>query len=164
MSDSLRPHGMQHARLFFPSLSPEVCSDSRLLSQWCHPTISTFIAEHKLCASRRQVLRGLNLDVIWYMHQSGAQSLKEVSPPQSPHLNFVFSPVYTFCSARNSLSFATQMPTLMLPHLGVPLPHIYHIALSSWEFCSADAFSSCCFFRVLPSSLVNLIFPLIFCK
>ena len=28
MSDSLRPHGLQHARLPCPSLSPRVCSDS----------------------------------------------------------------------------------------------------------------------------------------
>ena len=34
MPDSLWPH----ARLPCPSLSPRVCSDSRLLSWWCHPT------------------------------------------------------------------------------------------------------------------------------
>ena len=32
MSDSLRPHGLQHARLPCPSLSPEVCSHSCPLS------------------------------------------------------------------------------------------------------------------------------------
>ena len=33
MSDSLWPHGLQHARLPCPSLSPRVCSDSCSLSQ-----------------------------------------------------------------------------------------------------------------------------------
>ena len=33
LSDSLRPHGLQHARLPCPSLSPGVCSDSCPLSQ-----------------------------------------------------------------------------------------------------------------------------------
>ena len=33
MSDSLRPHGLQHARLPCPSLSPGVCSNSCALSQ-----------------------------------------------------------------------------------------------------------------------------------
>ena len=28
MSNSLQPHGLQHARLSYPSLSPKVCSDS----------------------------------------------------------------------------------------------------------------------------------------
>ena len=35
MSDSLRPHGLQHGRLPCPSLSPGVCSDSCLLSPDC---------------------------------------------------------------------------------------------------------------------------------
>ena len=33
VSDSLRPHGLQHTRLPCPSLSPGVCSDSCPLSQ-----------------------------------------------------------------------------------------------------------------------------------
>ena len=33
------PHGLQHARLLCPSLSPGICSNSCPLSQWCHPTI-----------------------------------------------------------------------------------------------------------------------------
>ena len=38
---TLWPHGLQHARLPCPSLSPRVCSNSCPLSQWCHPTISS---------------------------------------------------------------------------------------------------------------------------
>ena len=40
MSDSLRPHGLQHVRPPCPSPTPGVYSNSCLLSQWCHPTIS----------------------------------------------------------------------------------------------------------------------------
>ena len=40
-SSSLRPHGLQHTRLPCPSLSPRVCSNSRPLSRWCHPTITS---------------------------------------------------------------------------------------------------------------------------
>ena len=39
VSDSLRSHGLQHARLPCLSPSPGVCSNSHPLSQWCHPTI-----------------------------------------------------------------------------------------------------------------------------
>ena len=42
MSDSLRHHGLQHSRLPCPSLALGVCSNSCSLSQWCHPTISSF--------------------------------------------------------------------------------------------------------------------------
>ena len=40
MSNSLRPHGLQHSKLPCPSSTPGACSNSCLSSQWCHPTIS----------------------------------------------------------------------------------------------------------------------------
>ena len=36
MSDSLRPDGLQHARLPSPSPTPRVCSNSCPLSRWCN--------------------------------------------------------------------------------------------------------------------------------
>ena len=39
MSDSLWPHGLQHARLPCPSPTPGACSDSCPLSWWCHPLL-----------------------------------------------------------------------------------------------------------------------------
>ena len=41
MSDSLRPHGLQHTRPPFPSPTPRVYSNSCPSSQCCHPTISS---------------------------------------------------------------------------------------------------------------------------
>ena len=41
MSDFLRPHGLQHARLPFSLLTPGACSNSCPLSLWCHPIISS---------------------------------------------------------------------------------------------------------------------------
>ena len=43
MSDSLWPHGLQHARPPCPSPTARVYSNSCTLSQWCHPTISTSV-------------------------------------------------------------------------------------------------------------------------
>ena len=40
VSDSLWLHGLQHARLLCPSLTPGDCSNLCPSSQWCHPTIS----------------------------------------------------------------------------------------------------------------------------
>ena len=42
-SDSLQPHGLQHARIPCPSPTPGACSNSCLSSQWCHPTISSSV-------------------------------------------------------------------------------------------------------------------------
>ena len=41
MSDSLRPHELQHARPPWPSPTPGVCSNSCPSSRWCHPPISS---------------------------------------------------------------------------------------------------------------------------
>ena len=43
VSDSLRPHESQHTRPLCPSQTPGVHSDSRPLSQWCHPAISSSV-------------------------------------------------------------------------------------------------------------------------
>ena len=43
MSNSLRPHRLQPARLACPSPSPEVYSNSCPLSRWCHPAISSSV-------------------------------------------------------------------------------------------------------------------------
>ena len=48
MSDSLWPH-VKHARLPCPSPSPRICSNSCLLSQRCHPTISSSVALFSSC-------------------------------------------------------------------------------------------------------------------
>ena len=46
---TLWPHGLQNARLLYPSLSPRVCSDSCLLSEWCYLTISSTSAHFFFC-------------------------------------------------------------------------------------------------------------------
>ena len=43
MSDSLRPHGLQHSRPPYPSPTPGACSNSCPSSWWCHPTISSSV-------------------------------------------------------------------------------------------------------------------------
>ena len=43
VSNSLRPHGLQHARLSCQSPNPGVYSNLRPLSRCCHPTISSSV-------------------------------------------------------------------------------------------------------------------------
>ena len=49
VSNSLRPHGLQHARLPCPLPSPRACSNSCPLSQWCHPTILSSVIPFSFC-------------------------------------------------------------------------------------------------------------------
>ena len=43
VSDSLRPHGLQHTRPPCPLPTPGVYSNSHPLSRWCHQTISSSV-------------------------------------------------------------------------------------------------------------------------
>ena len=47
--DSLRPHGLQHARPPCPLPTPWVYSTPCPLSQWCHPTISSSVIPFSSC-------------------------------------------------------------------------------------------------------------------
>ena len=49
VSDSLRPHESQHTRPPCPSPTPGVVSNSRPLSQWRHPTISSSVVPFSSC-------------------------------------------------------------------------------------------------------------------
>ena len=49
MSDSLQPHGLQHARPPRPSPPPGAYSNSCPLSRWCHPTISSSVVPFSSC-------------------------------------------------------------------------------------------------------------------
>ena len=49
VSDSLRPHELQHARPPCPSPTPGVYSNSCPSSWWCHPTISSSVVPFSSC-------------------------------------------------------------------------------------------------------------------
>ena len=49
VSDSLRPHELQHARPPCPSPTPRVHPNSRPSSRWCHPAISSSVIPFSSC-------------------------------------------------------------------------------------------------------------------
>ena len=80
VSDSLRPHGLQHARLPCPSPTPRAYSNSCPLSWLCHPAISSSVVPFSSClqssqhqglfhwiSSSHQVAKGLEFQL---QHQS----------------------------------------------------------------------------------------------
>ena len=66
-------HGLQHARLPCPSLSPRVCSNSCPLSRWCHPTISSSGALFSSCS--RSSPKSRSFPMSWLL-ASGDQSIR----------------------------------------------------------------------------------------
>ena len=49
MSNSLRPHGLQHSRPPCPSTTPRVNSNFCPLSQWCHQTFPSSVIPFPYC-------------------------------------------------------------------------------------------------------------------
>ena len=71
MSDSLQPHGLQHARLPCPSPTPRVYSNSCPSSQCCHPTISFSVVPF---SSRLQSFPASGSFLVSQFFASGGQS------------------------------------------------------------------------------------------
>ena len=71
MSNSLWLHGLQHARLPCPLLTPGVCSNSHPMSQWCHPTIPSFVSPFS-CPQSFPVLGSFPMSQLF---ASGGQSI-----------------------------------------------------------------------------------------
>ena len=65
MPDSLRPHGLQHARFPYPSLSPRICSGSCSLNWSCYLVISSSAALFFFCLqSLKKTLSSLEKTLI----------------------------------------------------------------------------------------------------
>ena len=72
VSDSLWPHGLQHARPPCPSPALRVCSNSCPLSRWCHPTISCSVIPF---SSRLQSFPASGSFLVSQFFASGGQSI-----------------------------------------------------------------------------------------
>ena len=72
LSDSLRPHELQHDRLPCASLSPRVCSNPCPLSRQCHPTISSSVVAF---SSRLQSFPASGSFLMSHLFVSGGQSI-----------------------------------------------------------------------------------------
>ena len=146
MSDSLRPHRLQHARLACPSLTPRVCSNSCPLSQWWHPTISSccpllflpsvflsirvFYSKSALCIRWPNIKTSASASVLpmniqgWFpLGLTGLLSL----------LSKWLSRVFSITTAQNHQFFGAQSSFM------VQLSHLYMatgktIALTVWTF------------------------------
>ena len=81
MSDSLWPHGQQHARLPCPLPTPSVYSNSCSLSWWFHPTISFSVIPF---SSHLQSFPGLGSFLMSQFFASGDQSIGVSASKSSP--------------------------------------------------------------------------------
>ena len=82
MSDSLRPHELQHARPPCSSPSPGVHSDSCPSSRWCHPTTSSSVGPFSSCPQSLPASESFPMSQLftWGSQSIGVSALTSVLP------------------------------------------------------------------------------------
>ena len=85
VSDSLRPHELQHARPPCPSPTPRLHSDSCPLSQWCHPAISSSVVAFSSCPQSLPASESFPMSqpFTWGGQSTGVPALASVLPMNS---------------------------------------------------------------------------------
>ena len=124
MTDSLRPHGLQHARLPCPSLSSGVCSNSCPLIQWCYLTIFFLCHPLLLLPSLFPSIRVFSSESALHIRWSEYFSFS-ISLP-SEYLGLIFFRIDWFDSspAHNSQASNLQCSDFFM----VQLSHLYMTA------------------------------------
>ena len=84
VSDSLWPHGLQHARPPCPSPTPGVYSNSSPLSRWYHPTISSSVVPFCSCLQSFPASGSFEMSQLF---SSGGQSIGVSASTSVPPMN-----------------------------------------------------------------------------
>ena len=85
LSDSLRSHELQHARPPCPSPTPGVHSNSRPLSWWCHPAISSSVIPFSSCPQSLPASESFPMSRLfsWDGQSTGVSALASFLPKKS---------------------------------------------------------------------------------
>ena len=85
VSDSLETHEPQHARPPCPSPTPGVHSNSRPLSQWCHPAISSSVTPFSSCPQSLPASESFPMSQLfaWGGQSTGVSALASFPPKKS---------------------------------------------------------------------------------
>ena len=153
VSDSLWPHGLQHAKVPCPSPSPRTFSNSCPLSQWYHPTISCSVIPFSSCL---QSLPASGAFPMSQLFASCGQRPKELQLHISPS-NEYSGPISFMINWLDLLAVQGTLKSLLQHHslkasilqrsafFLAPLSHPYMtsgktIALTRWTFVSKVIF------------------------
>ena len=111
VSDSLQPHGLQHARLPCPSQSPGIRSNSRPLSRWYHPTISSSVTPFSSCPRQPKKSKYISRIINNLKRKKGIKgtpwtSRKSISAEEQPVQSPLLSPILPTLSPPQALTQA----------------------------------------------------------
>ena len=157
MSDSWPPHGLQHARLLCPPLSPRVSSNSCPLSWWCHPTISSSVTPFSSCPQSFPASGPFPLSQFFTSggQSTGASASLSVLPVNTQGwfpLGWTGSP----CSPRDSQeSSPAQFQSISSLALTLPYGLILKSVHDYWKNHSSDCMDLCWQSNVSVSNLLS---------
>ena len=132
VSDSFRPHELQHARPPCPSPSPGVHSDSRPSSLWCHPAISSLVVPFSSCPQYLPASGSFQMSQLftWGGQSIGLSASTSVLPINTQHWSPLEWLVGSPCSPRDSQESSPtpqfkSINSSVLSFLYVQLSHPY---------------------------------------
>ena len=143
VSNSLRPHGLQHARLPCPSPTPGACSNSCPSGKWCHATI---LSCHPLLLlpSNFPSIRVFSNKSVLYIRWPKYWSFSFSISPSNEHSGLISFKIDWFGllavlgtlksllqhhSSKASVLWCSTFFTVQLSH-----PYMTTIALTRWTF------------------------------
>ena len=101
VSDSLWPHESQHARPPCPLPTPRVYSNSRPLSRWCHPAISSSVVPFSSCPQSLPASEFFPMSQLltWGGQSTGVSALASVLPMNTQNwspLEYIYIYLHSF--------------------------------------------------------------------
>ena len=137
VSDSLWPHGLQHARLPCPSPTLRACSNSCPSSQWCHPIISSSVVPFSSCL---QSFPASGAFLVSQFLASGGQSIGTSASASVIPILFRTDFLYDWlvgspCSPRDSQEFSPtpQFKSTILQHSSFFMVQLSHLCMTTWK-------------------------------
>ena len=137
VSDSLWPHGLQHARLPCPSPTLRACSNSCPSSQWCHPIISSSVVPFSSCL---QSFPASGAFLVSQFLASGGQSIGTSASASVIPMLFRTDFLYDWlvgspCSPRDSQEFSPtpQFKSTILQHSSFFMVQLSHLCMTTWK-------------------------------
>ena len=140
MSDSLWLHGLQHARLLCPPLSPRAYSNSCALSRWCY---LTFHLCHLLSFCLQSFPASGSFPVSWLFSQGG-QSIRVSTSVTVILMNIQswFSLGLTGLISLQSKRLKSNLKAVVLPCSAFFMDHLSHTC-DYWKNHSFDYMDLC---------------------
>ena len=124
VSDSLRPHESQHPRPPCPSPTPGVHPDSRPLTQWWHPAISSSVVSVSSCLQSLLASESFPMNQLfpWGGQSTGVSALVSISPSKEhPGLISFRMDWLDLLAVQGTLKSLPQNSTRIIANLNQPV-------------------------------------------